>query len=112
MRYAGTIGFGKTVEKEPGIWSLCITERPYYGDVKTNSRRWVEQSTSTNDDLTLGNSFSIIADDFAYCNLSAMRYITYLGEKWKITGVQIQRPRIDITIGGIWHEQCGRKETM
>lgn len=102
MRYAGIIGFGETVEIEPGAWSLKITERPYYGDVKTNSRRWVEQNASTNDDLTLGNSFSVIADSFAYENLSAMRYITYLGEKWKITGVQIERPRISITIGDVW----------
>lgn len=103
-RYSGEVGFVRTVEVgESGVYEPeTVEERHYYGDVIRNSRRW-DSGSEINPDLAVSNQFSIVADKFAYANFEFMKYITYLGRKWTITSVDIQRPRMTITIGGLYH---------
>lgn len=103
-RYSGKIGFSAPTLTAPGVWEEGpYTERTYKGDVLKNSRRW-EGSGNVNDNLRISNTFSIVADSFAYANIGYMKYITYLGAKWKIESVDIDHPRITISVGGIYHE--------
>lgn len=102
-KYYGMIGFAETVETSPGIWKEHIKEYPYYGDLVRSSRR-LEQSNKVNDDVNLSNDISIVADPFARENFHAMRYVTYLGTKWKVTNVDVQYPRLVLSTGGIYHE--------
>lgn len=102
-KYYGMIGFAETVETSPGIWKEHIKEYPYYGDLVRSSRR-LEQSNKVNDDINLSNDISIVADPFARENFHAMRYVTYLGAKWKVTNVDVQYPRLVLSTGGIYHE--------
>ena len=37
-----------------------------------------------------------------------MRYVEFLGVKWKIESVEVQYPRLILSIGGEWHEQTSR----
>ena len=46
---------------------------------------------------------SIIADPFAYQNFHAMRYIEWMGAKWKITKVNVQSPRLILSVGGVYN---------
>ncbi|MDF2800231.1 MAG: hypothetical protein K0S61_134 [Anaerocolumna sp.] len=101
-RFYGTIGYSKTVETSPGVWTEEVTERNYYGDVIRLSRRW-QTGDNLNDDLTLNNEFSIVADPFAYENFYSMKYIKWMGALWKITKVDVQRPRLILSIGGIYN---------
>lgn len=101
-RFFGMIGFGFTEETSPGVYTERIVENPYYGDVVKNYRRW-EQGERLNDNLNITNTFSILADEFAYENLYAMRYVVYMGSKWKIKSVSIERPRIVLEIGGVYN---------
>lgn len=98
-RYYGMIGFGTTKETSPGIDTVEIIEKPYYGDVLDDSRRW-ESSEQLNDDFNIMNKISIVADTFATQNLQAMRYATFLGVKWKIKSAYINYPRITLSLGG------------
>lgn len=100
-KYYGNIGFAVQAETSPGIWEDVIEPRPYKGDVLQSGRRW-EKSENVNDDFTISNRFSIISDAFLYSHIPAMRYIEYLGSKFKITGVNIDRPRVEITVGGVY----------
>lgn len=102
-KYYGMIGFAETVETSPGIWKEHIKEYSYYGDLVRSSRR-LEQSNKVNDDVNLSNDISIVADPFARENFHAMRYVTYLGTKWKVTNVDVQYPRLVLSTGGIYHE--------
>lgn len=102
-KYYGMIGFAETVETSPGIWKEHIKEYPYYGDLVRSSRR-LEQSNKVNDDINLSNDISIVADPFARENFHAMRYVTCLGTKWKVTNVDVQYPRLVLSTGGIYHE--------
>lgn len=102
-RYCGVIGYATTVEKSPGVWKDVITERKHYGDVLENNVRWSSTSDSTNDNLSLGNRFSIVADPYAEKNFHSMRYIEFMGTKWKITNITASRPRLIISVGGVYN---------
>lgn len=103
-RYHGKIGYGVNTETYPGVWEEQITEREYYGDVIKNKVS-VQQSSNVNPTISLSNSISIISDSYAYDNLYAMRYVTFLNKKWNITNIEVDRPRIVLSIGGLYNEQ-------
>ena len=101
-KFYGAIGYAKTVETMPGVWTEQITERDYYGDVIRNSRR-LQSSDKVNDDISISNQISIVADPYAINNFHSMRYATYMGVKWKIKGVEYNHPRLILTLGGVYN---------
>lgn len=101
-KFYGVIGYGETIEKAKGVWKPAITERRYSCEVIRNSRRF-QTGENLNDNLTVNNRISIVADPFAYQNISTMRYIKWMGVSWKIIEVDIQRPRLILTIGGVYN---------
>lgn len=103
-KFYGNIGFLDTVETEPGIWEETYKVIPYYGDIVRDMSRW-QSSGQVNDNITLSNNISIVADPYASENFQKMRYVEYLGVKWKIESVEIQYPRLILNIGGEWNEQ-------
>ena len=72
-RWFGKVGFVMTVQTEPGVWEPVDEPREYFGDVLANNRRWDQKQDSTNDDLSLNNRISIVADAFANEHLAAQR---------------------------------------
>lgn len=102
-KFYGEIGYSETVETAPGVWTEQITKRNYSGDVIRNTSRWSTSSDSTNDDLNINNQISIVADPFAYQKFHSMTYVEFMGAKWKITNVEVQYPRLLLTIGGVWN---------
>lgn len=101
-KFYGSIGFGLTEETSQDIWETVITERKYYGDVLRNTRRW-ENGEQLNDNLNVSNLISIVADAYAFDHFFAMRYIEWNGVRWKVTNVEEQRPRLILTIGGVYN---------
>lgn len=101
-KFYGMIGFATQEETSPGIWEDAIIERPYKGDVLANGRRWIEVNDQMNDNFTITNKFSVISDAFLYRHIPVMRYITYMGAKFKITSVDVERPRVIISVGGVY----------
>lgn len=103
MKYCGKIGFAMgDKESAPGVWTEQITERTYYGDLIRNSRR-LQSSGNIIDNIQITNQISIVADPFAYENFHAIRYATYMGTKWKVTSVDVQRPRLTLDLGEVYH---------
>ena len=102
-KFFGKIGYAMTQETKPGVWMDQIMEREYYGDLLRNSYRF-QTSDKVNDDASIANEFSIIADSFAKDNFHLMKYIEFEGTKWKITNVEVRYPRLNLTVGGIYNE--------
>lgn len=102
-KWCGIIGYAEQVETTPGVWSEQVTERKYYGDVIRNNRR-LQSAGKLNDDINVGNEISIIADPFANNNFHSMRYVEFMGTKWKVTTVDVQYPRLILSLGGIYNE--------
>ena len=104
MRYYGKVGYCTTVEVRPGVWdSNQIVERPYYGDVLRFTRRQ-QTADKVNDDLEISNQISILADPYAYDHFSEIRYVTWMGVKWKVPTVEVEYPRLRLTVGGVYTE--------
>lgn len=101
-KYYGVIGYAATVQTEPGIYEEQIIETEYVGDVLRNTRR-LREGSKINDDITISNQISIIADPYASNNFHAMRYVTFMGAKWKVSEVDVQYPRLILTLGGLYN---------
>lgn len=104
-KFFGVIGFNEgTVETRPGVWEQQVVERQYYGDLIRNSRR-LQQTDQLNDDINISNEISIVADPYANANFHSIRYVEFMGAKWKVTNVEVQYPRLKLTLGGVWNDE-------
>ena len=101
-KFHNKIGYASSTETSPGVWTDVITEREYYGDVIREAKSWVGRD-QVNDNLVVSNRISITADDFAYSNFSGMRYVIWSGVYWKVSSIEIQRPRIILSLGGVYN---------
>lgn len=102
-RFFGPVGFGSTVEVRPGVWEDVITEIEYFGDVIRNTRQVRENQESVNNTLSVQNSISIVADENASENVSAIRYVGWAGELWTVSAVEVERPRLILRLGEVYH---------
>ena len=103
-KFYGNIGYIETAESKPGVWLPVETVRPYYGDFVRNTSKF-QTSDSTNDDINVANEISIVSDPYANQNFRYMRYIEFMGTKWKINNVEVKYPRLILTIGGVYNGQ-------
>lgn len=101
-KFYGPIGYAQQVETKPGVWEEQIVEKFYRGDVLRNTRR-LQSTDKVNDDINVGNEISIVADPFANGNFHSMRYVGFLGTRWKVSNVDVQYPRLILTLGGIYN---------
>ena len=101
-KFYGKIGYAETLKTAPGVYEDVITEREYFGDLIRNTRR-LQSSDKVNDDINISNEISIVSDPFAVQNFHSMRYVEFMGAKWKITNVEVQYPRLILTIGGLYN---------
>jgi hypothetical protein len=101
-KWYGKIGYAETAEVRPGVFKEQITEREYFGDVLQNTRR-LQTSDKVNDDINVSNRISIIADPFANENFHSMRYLSFMGTKWKVATVEVSYPRLILTLGGVYN---------
>jgi len=103
-RFYGNIGFAMIEETRPSVYEEVYEERPYKGDVLRRSRQW-NQSEHLNDDISISNEISILADSFAIMNLGVMRYIRWLGQCFEINSASMdtERHRITLTLGGVFN---------
>ncbi len=101
-KFYGEIGYANIVETEPGVWEEKIIKRNYYGDIIRNTRS-LQTSDNVNDNINISNEISIVADPYANENFHSMRYVYFMGAKWKITSVEVKYPRLILSIGGLYN---------
>lgn len=101
-KFYGVIGYGETVETAPGVFEDQITERAYFGDVVKNTRR-LKEGEGLNNDLSVGNSISVVADAYASEHFFAIRYIQWAGALWTVSEVEVQSPRLLLRLGEVYN---------
>ena len=101
-KFYGAIGYAETVETTPGVWKEQITEHNYYGELIRNTRK-LQTAEHLNDNINVANEISIVADPFAISNFHSMRYVEFMGAKWKITSIEVRHPRLILTVGGLYN---------
>ena len=103
-RFYGKVGYAETIEDivdgiHTGRWHDSVVEMFYYGDVLETSTRW-QSGDHVNDNLTVSNKISVLADAYANQNFSKIKYVEWMGVKWKVSNITVQRPRLILTLGG------------
>ena len=99
-KFYGNIGYAISKETAPGVWVEDIVEHKYSGDVYRNTRK-LQSGNQVNDSIDISNEISILSDPFANENFHSMRYVTYMGAKWKVSSVEVRYPRLILTVGGL-----------
>ena len=102
VRFSGKVGFTGTHETVPGVWEEIVLERKYKGDVIRNTRRW-ETGENLNSTLVINNQISILADSYLYSHFFNIRYVEWMGTRWSVTNIEVNRPRLLLTIGGVYN---------
>lgn len=108
-RFYGAVGYGETVESpaDSGIWVDQIIEVLYFGDVVRNSRKLETDSkvgaTKLNNDISVGNSISIVADQYAVEHFFLIKYVQWAGTRWTVTNVDVQSPRLLLRLGSVYN---------
>ena len=103
-KFYGAVGYVYNYgsESSPDVIIEKPIERFYKGDLVKNNRR-LDASTELNDDVKVNNQISIIADPYAFSHIFDMRYVKWMGTAWKVTNVDVQRPRLILTLGGVYN---------
>lgn len=107
MKYFGEIGFAVSSQTSPGVWKDTLIERPYYGDVMKNYTR--PDGNEIVDDIEISNQISVVADPYAYENFQHMKYIRWMGAEWIIKSIDVQYPRLILSIGGVYNGKLAKK---
>ena len=102
-KWYGEIGFAEQVETCPGVWVETISPHYYYGDIVQNNRRY-QSTTNLNDNITISNRISILADSFTYHNSHLIRYVEFMGIRWKVSNIEVQYPRLILTLGDVYND--------
>lgn len=101
-KFYGAVGYGETVESVPGVYKDVITERMYYGDILRNTRQ-LREGEYLNNDLTVNNMISIVADAYAHEHFFAIRYISWAGVLWTVSDVEVKSPRLLLRLKGVYN---------
>lgn len=98
-RFYGVIGYAIDKPISAGNMIEGIIERSYSGEIIKHHTNLVLEGKA-HPDINIANSISVVSDPYAEENMDTMRYVTWKGTRWRITSVDIQRPRIILTLGG------------
>lgn len=101
-KFYGKVGYVSTSETSPGVYEPTITERSYYGDRVRRVSRW-DPNGQINDDININENIEILADEFAYENFQYIKYVVDMGAKWKVTSIEPNRPRLILSLGGLYN---------
>lgn len=101
-KFFGKVGYVEWQTTSPGVSKEVIVEHDHQGDVLQNTNRF-EKGDSVNDDLNVDNTISILSNAYSDRNFSAIRYVVWMGTAWKVTKVAVKRPRLILSIGGVYN---------
>lgn len=101
-KFYGPVGYVEGQETGLDIVTNVPVEKLYRGDIEKNTRR-LEKGEGVNDDVTINNTISIVADPYAYQHMHAIRYVKWMGVAWTVTSVDVKYPRLILSLGGVYN---------
>ena len=104
-RFHGKVGYGISEEKpkNSGVWVDTITEYAYTGDVIRNTRSLEGSDQQLNPNIKVGNSISIVADQYAVEHFFAIKYVEWMGTLWTVTQIEVKSPRLVLSLGSVYN---------
>ena len=104
-KYAGYVGYIVETMVD-GVYTPTSNQVFMTGDVESirRGRDNSEGNSKVNEDITLSNRISLIGDAYAHQNFMWIRWLEWMGTKWKVSSVTLDTnsPRIKVTLGGVY----------
>ena len=97
------LGFSYTRDDGHGVWKQVNTEKVYKAEITSHKWYLNREKDTPNVSYKTGESFSVLMDSFLQENLGYITYVVLNGVKWDISSIDVQRPRVHITPGGMYH---------
>ena len=103
-KYSGMLGYVMPAKEDPpGIWKpSAVVEKLGRGDLIGQTIN-NEDVGGLSDGITINNQLSIIMDPFVNRNLESLKYVILYGTRWEIKSMTINRPRVRLTLGGVYN---------
>lgn len=101
-KFAGLVGYATQEETVPGVWSPVEKPVMMKGDVISQVSS-VQNDGKVNSDITLNHRVSLMGDAYAFENYYNLKWIEIDGRKWEISSVELHRPRLIVTVGGLYN---------
>jgi len=101
-KFAGLVGYVTQEQTVPGVWSPVEHPKRMKGDLLRLSAS-NRDDDRINSNLSLNHRVSLVGDAYAFNNYYNIRWISIDGVKWEVDSIEIQRPRLVATLGGVWN---------
>lgn len=101
-KFYGRVGYVQTRMGARGVYEEVAIEKNCRGDLIRNSKNTIVEG-DVNASLSVSNEISIVADPYALTNFHSIRYVEFMNSKWTVTRVNVQYPRLLLTLGGIYN---------
>lgn len=102
-KFCGKVLFYKDEEIADGVYVPRVTIRPYKGDIIKNQFGWNSNSNTPNDDLKPQHRISILQDGYLIQNASFIKAVQFMDVFWEVISIENVRPRLILTIGGVYN---------
>jgi len=101
-KFWGKIGFNRgATEGEPGILTPTIEEVQVAGNMRLEGARW--RNHELGDSVTARHVLSIVAPEDSTIDFAEAAYICWQNQKWSIVAIKYLRPRVELTLGGLYN---------
>lgn len=101
-RFRGYIGLNRGPEEtDPGIFVPVIQEIEVTGEIRYSGPRWTGQAMR--DSLSAQHILSIVTPEDKVVEFTEVVYIWWQGRQWSVVSIEYERPRVKLTIGGLYN---------
>lgn len=101
-RFRGPIGINRgVVETAPGIFTPYIDEVVVYGEIRNVGTRWSQQNAS--ETVKAQHLLSVVTPEDSDIDFNEVVYVYWKRRKWAVTSIKYARPRVDLTLGGLYN---------
>lgn len=100
-KFTGLVGYVTDEQTAPGVYEPVENSKRMRGDIIRLSSS--QNGDKVNSDITLNHRVSLVGDAYAFGNYFSIKWIELDGMKWEVSSVEVQRPRIIVSVGGLWN---------
>jgi hypothetical protein len=101
-KFWGPIGIKRDqVETAPGIFEESIEEVEVAGEMRNLKARW--QGHEMRDTVSARHVLSIVTPEDSIIDFTEVAYVVWQGRKWSVVSIEYKRPRIELTLGGLYN---------
>lgn len=101
-KFRGIIGIDRGPrEISPGVYKQYIEEVTVTGEMRNDKLGWSPHNLG--DTVRAQHLLSIITPEESSIDFNSTVYIEWQGRKWSVQALQYKRPRVELTLGGLYN---------